>query len=490
MLQTVMRRILGHIGLYECVAFITGFVLMAFELAASRVLAPTIGTSTYVWTSVIGVMIAALAGGYAAGGWVADRRSRKIDVAWLLLAAALAIVVTCIFYTAALASITLFIGDPRLQGVIASCILFVPASFLLGMASPYLAKLRVRSVATTGRSVAGLSASNSVGGIIGTFCTGFIFFAIIGSRETLVLLAVLLVAASWLIEPGIRRKQRFLLSIAMGGVLLLQFFAPVSADVVADIDTPSAHYKITTIQYHNRAVHALVMGPGGWQSGSYVDGSKELVFEYSRKLADVIAAAPAHNRILLLGGGAFNLPEYVGRHYPDAQIDVVEIDPKLPGIAKRYFNFEQPPNVHIYTEDARRYLQQTTAKYDIIVSDVYNDSTIPFALTTHEYTADLKAALQPKGVVAANIIAAANPACSPLLASLHDSYTHAFDHALYYPLFEMTMQVPQNIIAVYSNAPLDWANGIPGSVFVQLGKAHQLTDNFAPIEYLKQRCDG
>ena len=43
------------------VAFASGFVLMAYELAASRILAPTIGTSIYVWTSVIGVMIAALA---------------------------------------------------------------------------------------------------------------------------------------------------------------------------------------------------------------------------------------------------------------------------------------------------------------------------------------------------------------------------------------------------------------------------------------------
>lgn len=36
----------------ELLAFSTGFVLMTFELAAARILAPSIGSSTYVWTSV------------------------------------------------------------------------------------------------------------------------------------------------------------------------------------------------------------------------------------------------------------------------------------------------------------------------------------------------------------------------------------------------------------------------------------------------------
>lgn len=461
---------------------------MAFELAASRVLAPTIGTSTYVWTSVIGVMIAALAAGYAAGGWMADRRSEKLDIIWILLMAAIAILVTCVFYSDILASITLVIHDPRLQGVIASIILFVPASFLLGITSPYLAKLRVHSTATTGRSVAGLSASNSVGGITGTFCTGFIFFTIIGSRETLALLAIILIICSWIIEPLLQRQQRTIATVALLLALMLQFVTPASAGSAINIDTPSAHYTIADITLHNKPVRVLAMGPGGWQSGVYLDNTGGLVFGYTRKLADAVAAAPSKNRILILGGGAFSLPEYLGRQYPDSTVDVVEIDSQLPAIAQKYFRYDQPSNVNVYTEDARAYLQKTTNKYDFIIADVYSDASVPFALTTREYTAELKKVLKPDGVVAVNMIASTSQACLPLFASLNSSYATSFKNSLYYPLVDPSLQTEQNVIAVYSNRPLSWAGQLPGNVPVQFTSARKLTDNHAPIEYLKQLC--
>jgi predicted membrane-bound spermidine synthase len=487
-MPTFVRSLIKRIGLYEVLAFVTGFVLMAYELAASRILAPAIGTSTYVWTSVIGVMIAALAAGYASGGWVADRRAERSDIVWLLIGSALAILATCMFYDATLNGVAYFLHDPRLQGVVASTILFVPASFLLGMASPYLAKLRVQSIKTTGRSVAGLSAANSFGGIAGTFCTGFIFFTVIGSRETLALLAGVLIACSWFILPRVQRRPRIIATTVLTGTLLLQFAVPVRAGVVADIDTPSSHYKIVDATLDGKPIRVLIMGPGGLQSGAYLDGSKTLAFDYTRKIAEVAAAAPHKDHILILGGGAFSLPEYLGRAYPDSRVDVVEIDPKLPGIAKRYFGYDQPANVRVFSEDGRTYLKNTTTKYDIIIIDAYNDSSIPFALATTEYAAGLKQALTPDGAVIANIIAGGSNSCMPLLASLHKTYSTAFDRALMYPLDDITMQTKQNIIAVYSNAPLTWANGIDGSTFVGVAPANAMTDNHAPIEYLQQKC--
>ena len=70
------------------ISFINGAGLMMFELVAARLLAPTIGSSTYVWTSVIGVIIAMLALGSWLGGRVADKRGRYLDVALILLLSA------------------------------------------------------------------------------------------------------------------------------------------------------------------------------------------------------------------------------------------------------------------------------------------------------------------------------------------------------------------------------------------------------------------
>ena len=53
--------------------FLSGAALLGVEIAASRVLAPTFGSSLYVWGALIGVVLTGLAIGYWAGGALADR---------------------------------------------------------------------------------------------------------------------------------------------------------------------------------------------------------------------------------------------------------------------------------------------------------------------------------------------------------------------------------------------------------------------------------
>jgi spermidine synthase len=55
------------------VVFLASFCGMSLELTASRVLAPVLGVSLYLWTGVIGVMLAGTACGNYLGGILADR---------------------------------------------------------------------------------------------------------------------------------------------------------------------------------------------------------------------------------------------------------------------------------------------------------------------------------------------------------------------------------------------------------------------------------
>lgn len=48
----------------EIVVFLSGMIVLIFEIVGSRVLAPYFGTSTFVWTSLIGVILASLSLGY------------------------------------------------------------------------------------------------------------------------------------------------------------------------------------------------------------------------------------------------------------------------------------------------------------------------------------------------------------------------------------------------------------------------------------------
>ncbi len=466
------------IGQLEIVSFSTGASLMAYELVAARVLAPTIGSSTYVWTAVIGVIIAALSVGYYAGGKLADFRGKSIDVAWLLLWSALLVALTRILYLPAIDWLSGIAIDIRLQAIAIALVLFAPTSFLLGVISPYLVKLQVTSLKKSGQAVASLSTSNAIGSIAGTFATGFILFGYVGSRETLSLIAVLLVLVSWLINTKFASVKRLI----VGGIVVLIAWLPVLGGTGISIDTPSAHYMLTSQVRNGRPITGLITGPGGTQSAVYQMGNNELVFWYTSQMARTTLELKPQ-KILILGGGAFTLPNYLGATLPQSRIDVVEIDPVLEEIAVKHFRYSSPPNVRLIFDDARAFLEKNTEQYDVVLVDVYGDDSIPFSLITTEYVRSLERAVSPNGVVLANIIAGFDGgACEELLGSLQAAYGSVFSHAYYRAANPHIKR--GNIIAAYSRNEQQLATMAP----LTTSRGQLFHDNYAPGERLYFNC--
>jgi spermidine synthase len=370
--------------------------------------------------------------------------------------------------------------DARMQGVMASLLLFAPTSFLIGILSPYLVKLRVTSLQTSGQSFASLSALESIGGITGTFITGFILFGHIGAREAFVAIVLLLLVTSWLIAPARRWQLRLGVSI----VIVLFCLGGLQLNSKNEIDTASAHYSIMEGFSHGRLARGISTGPNGTQSGVYVDNPNELLFWYTQRMADLVKAAPHHDRILVLGGGAFTLPQYLANTYPDSQIDVVEIDPQLADIARQRFYFKDPANVQLIFEDARTYVNRAQQPYDIILVDVYSDASVPFSLMTAEYGQHIKRLLNKDGVVGVNMIAARSGACSALLTAMDAPYRQHLPAVQY--MIESPELSKSNIIVSYSAQPFTW----PGAAPLDLRTAKPYTDNYAPAERLQQNCQN
>jgi predicted membrane-bound spermidine synthase len=462
------------------IAFVSGFSLMTFELAAARVLAPSIGSSTYVWTSVIGVIIAALSLGYWVGGKMADARNRATDIAWLCLAIAATITMTLLTYLSLIDTTVQSVEDARMQGVVASLLLFAPTSFLIGILSPYLVKLKVTSLATSGQSFASLSAFESIGGITGTFITGFILFGYIGAREAFAVVVLLLLLSSWLIFPKVRWIERAVVSFVITVICLasLQIITP------GHIDTASAHYSIFNGTLAGEPVRGIATGPNGTQSGVYINDPNKLVFWYTQRMAEVVAQAPKHDRILILGGGAFTLPQYLAKTYPDSTVDVVEIDPELADIARRYFHYADPKNVNMIFEDARTYVNKSKQTYDVILVDVYSDSSVPFSLMTKEYGQQLARLVAKDGVVVVNMIASPHGPCSELLHALDAPYRQSLQYAAYKT--QQALNVKSNMIVAYSNRPVQWVGSLP----LNLQVSQSYTDNYAPVERIQQNCQN
>src|SRR5687768_1782496 len=184
MITSIYKRSILGFTVFTC-----GALVMVFEIIGSRILSPFIGTSTYVWTSLIGVILASLSLGYWSGGRLADRRPDVRLLATLIFGAGGLISVTVLLKDLLLS----FIADApvglEIKALVASLLLFAPASVFLGMVTPFAVRLKMTSVETTGRTVGRLYALSTIGSIVGTFAAGFFLIPTVGSVRTLYLIA-------------------------------------------------------------------------------------------------------------------------------------------------------------------------------------------------------------------------------------------------------------------------------------------------------------
>lgn len=272
------------------IAFVSGFVLMVFELAVARLLAPTLGSSVYVWTSVIGIVIAALSLGVWLGGNLADKRNARTDIVWLLISCSIAICFMLAASTGILDWLSNADYDQRIKGMLASLFLFAPTSFLIGTIGPYLAKFNVKSLETTGKSIANLDAMNAIGGIFGTFLTGFFLFALLGTRGIFFALILVLVGASWIIAPAVSSRKRVAYSVAAASIAFFSFMSTQRiAAMPAAIDTATAHYTVTEVMQRGQPIRLLSTGPRASQSGINASRPDKMIFWYTNELAHVVS---------------------------------------------------------------------------------------------------------------------------------------------------------------------------------------------------------
>jgi spermidine synthase len=130
-----------------------------------------------------------------------------------------------------------------------------------------------------------------------------------------------------------------------------------------------------------------------------------LEFEYVR--IAMIALGLARNppqRVLVVGLGGGSMPQFLRLAYPDAHIDVVEIDPTVVRVAEDYFDLRQDARLRLYVGDGRAFVESAApGSYDIVILDAYGVGTVPHHLTTLEFLRAVRTALRPDGVTVSNI---------------------------------------------------------------------------------------
>ena len=133
--------------------FVSSLCIMVVELVAGRLIARYVGSSLYTWTSVIGIVLAGIAGGNYVGGRLADRYPPRRTLSLLFLLSASLCVLTPVLNDLAGGS-SFLRGQEWSVRVTAHalCVFFLP-SFMMGAISPVAAKMALDNGRETGRTV-------------------------------------------------------------------------------------------------------------------------------------------------------------------------------------------------------------------------------------------------------------------------------------------------------------------------------------------------
>ena len=234
-----MSQTVSPWGRLETIAFLSGAAVMVLEITGSRVMAPFLGTSVFVWTTLIGVIMASLSAGYWWGGRIADRNPSYGRLAAILFLACLGVSITAVGQHTLLTWLQEMSFELRLSALSATLVLFAPASVLLGMVTPYVVRLKLTSVETSGAQVGRLYAISTAGSILGTFACGYFLLSWMGSSRILYGIALLLLALSFVAAVEFRVGQRAAAAVFLllaGG--LAEFEARTrSAAGFRDLDT-------------------------------------------------------------------------------------------------------------------------------------------------------------------------------------------------------------------------------------------------------------
>ncbi|MDR1741002.1 MAG: fused MFS/spermidine synthase [Synergistaceae bacterium] len=507
-------------GVLEAASFLCGAAVMVLEMAGSRVVAPYLGTSLIVWTSLIGVIMASLSVGAQLGGILADRKPRTAVLAHIVMASA-----CCVTACALAANIVLdaltgsrgSVGGIYVSSLIGAMVLFAPPSLLLGMVSPFITRLAMLDIGSSGTTVGRFSALSSAGSILGTFLGGFVLISLFASGVILLLTAGLLALVAFMLyHRGKAEGEPGAPGVFGGGavtllVLLAAAFGVTDARGMpamppgTHIDTSYNHLWIAEQTRPNgrRARYLMTAAAGeGAQSVIYTDKPDELVSDYTKFYDLAFCYKPDIKKVLMLGGGGYCVPRHLNATRDTVSVDVVELDPGITDAAIKYFNLRDGPNIRIFHEDARTFLNRAdpSVRYDAVFVDVFGSwYTIPFHMATVEAAQRISDVMADDGVMISNVISSLRGPKSGVLSGIYAAMLKVFPKVLIFPATRPESQFAgarQNIMLVAFKNP-SIAEDPESTRFATpevqrllshmwrapfVPSAEAFTDSFAPVE--------
>ena len=381
-------------------AVLEGATVMAVELMSARMVAPYFGSSLYVWATVIGFTLLALAIGYFLGGVIADKYRGPDALLWVLLIASVFLLL--MHLSASLLTIAFENISPHSAVVLVSAALILPPLMFLGMVPTFLIRKVSATADHAGGSTGIVYAISSASGIIALPVFGFFIIPRYGLTLPSIVTG-LAVGAVPFAKLVARRKDASLLLVPVilfsfgaiktqrpGKGVELQYFSEglLGQLLVADLS------YLGDEEFNDRYLFVNRIGQTCLDKDTLKSKWGDIYY-----VASICSKVPEESDALILGVGGGALANILQNNL-GFNVDAVELDRRVPEVARRYFGLSD--KVNIIVDDARHYLEETPKKYDVIVFDAYRGEFPPPHVFSLESLTRAKSLLKKDGLIVVN----------------------------------------------------------------------------------------
>ena len=328
---------------------ISGFVSLALEIVWIRALLMFLPATTYVFTTILAVVL----GGIAAGSAIAAMLRRRVPSLRALASIEAAIALAALLSMWALA--TTYAAGWGTSAALAIALSILPTTVFMGLAFPLGLHYWSQGASRVGSRVGAFYALNLAGAVAGALAAGFTLIPWLGTRGSLVALAGITMACAWSLYAVAGPQSR--LALLRRAALLAIVFILAARAVPDPLATAlSRRYKGEEVLWREEGPQSTVSvhrAPEGHRI-LYLDGLHQAndqpgmlaTHRAIGTLAMALHPAPRDALVVGLGGGA--TAGAVAR-VADAKIRIVELSPGVvraaPWFAHVTGNVLQQPHV-------------------------------------------------------------------------------------------------------------------------------------------------
>ncbi|HOU50721.1 MAG: fused MFS/spermidine synthase [Smithella sp.] len=410
--------------LLMAVAFLAGFVSLAYEIAATKVLYYFFNESTITASGVIAIFLF----GMGLGGFIFSRLEKKISdkkkfllILQILIALYAAIVFPAYDLVPTVFNVLYpFLGNSA-QMLLANKLLIsffylIIPTVLMGMVFPAIIVMSINAIEQLPEKIGTIYGLDLFGAVLGALASGFFFIPFWGIKALIFFSVLINLAISLLVL--FQKSRKFVLTIFCFLLIAFIFYLIISpfsnsAVIYSSQDQKEKYIpreNLLVSDQHNSKYFQKVKikekkffahSPFGELSvfdevfnneqhrylyietrvQCSTEGLKnKAVSEINFANISIDALDKANLNVLNIGlGCGFTLSEIV-KHQNVRNVDVVEINPVMPEATKYFNDFTghvlENSKVNLIFNDGYKYLLSTDQKYDLIIMDIEHPSVI------------------------------------------------------------------------------------------------------------------